>query len=50
MVQDKQLRMRAVAGLPLDFSCARDGAFCSWTLLPRMPEILVIEDTQQDPR
>lgn len=49
-MQDKTLRMRAVEGLPADFNCARDGAFCSWTLLPKRPELMVIEDTMQDPR
>lgn len=42
--------MRAATGLPADFCCGRDGAFCSWTLLPKNPEILVIEDTIKDAR
>ena len=50
VVQDKQLHMRAATGIPEDFSCARDGAFCSWTLLPKKPEVLIIEDTLKDAR
>ena len=50
IVQDDKLKMKASAGLEPEFCCPRQNAMCAWTLLPKVPEVLVIEDMSKDPR
>ena len=44
-----RLFYKALVGIPR-CSHSRDTSFCSWTLLPPVPEVLVVEDTLEDRR
>ena len=42
--------MRAAIGMGDGYTCSREGAFCSWTLLPNSLEVMVVEDATKDAR
>ena len=49
IVDESRLWFKSEQGLGC--SCVdRHSAFCAWTLLPKYPEMLVVEDTQLDAR
>ena len=49
IVDESRLWFKSEQGLGCS-SADRHSAFCAWTLLPKYPEMLVIEDTQLDAR
>ena len=50
IIQEKKLVMCASVGLPDGASIERHKAACSWTLLPKTPEVMVVEDMLEDSR
>ncbi|KAK9816932.1 hypothetical protein WJX72_007171 [[Myrmecia] bisecta] len=49
VVEREWVHLIAVTGMP-NLDLPRDSSFCTWTMLPKTPEVLVVEDTLRDAR